>query len=82
MMSRPSVLCNCCRDSLVTSPLNSLYFDVAICSSCRDPLFFAADVATTRYCRDLCSLFLLSRLLHDVATSSLCNCCRDNQVLS
>ena len=29
LMSRPSVLCNCCSDSLLTSPLNSLYFDVA-----------------------------------------------------
>ena len=48
-------------------------FDVATAWSCRDPLVLAAVVATTRCYRDPCFLFMLSRLLHDVATSSLCN---------
>ena len=55
---------------------------VATSWSCHDILVLAAVVATAWCCRDFHSAQLLSRHPNVVATSSLCNCCRDIMMLS
>ena len=83
MLSQPSVLCNCCHDSLLTSPLNSLYLmsrplDLvatlwSLQRMSRQPGVVATSIPYFCY-RDCLMMSLPQVFAIDVATTK---CCRD-----
>ena len=88
MLSRPQVLAmdaattRCCRDLIFYGIVVATTFSFAGASVLLRHVLSEGGVATACSCRDLFSVQLLSRHPDVVATSSLSNGCRNNQVLS